>query len=72
MIYETMTTASTGQHSTASGQESSGSSDQVKRPIWAIVAEVGVQIPDEEWAKVPSDASINYKHYLYGSPKKNA
>jgi hypothetical protein len=65
---ENMTTSSTGQHSTASGQESSGSPDQVKRPIWAIVAEIGVQIPDEEWAKVPSDASTNYKHYLYGSP----
>jgi hypothetical protein len=66
-----MTASSTGQHSTASDQESSGSSDQIKRPIWEIVAEIGVQIPDEEWAKVPSDASINYKHYLYGSPKKD-
>lgn len=46
--------------------------NQTKRPIWEIVAEIGAQIPDEEWAKVPSDASINYKHYLYGAPRKDA
>ena len=42
-----------------------------RRPIWEVIAEIGEQIPDEEWANVPSDASINYKHYLYGAPKKN-
>lgn len=42
-----------------------------RRPIWEVIAEIGEQIPDEEWANVPSDASINYKHYLYGTPKKN-
>lgn len=41
-----------------------------KRPIWEIVVEIGAQIPDEVWASVPDDASINYKHYLYGAPKK--
>ena len=43
-----------------------------KRPIWEVVVEIGAQIPDEEWAKVPNDASINYNHYLYGAAKKNA
>jgi hypothetical protein len=42
-----------------------------KRPIWEIVAEIGTQIPDEQWTKVPNDASINYKHYLYGTPRKD-
>jgi hypothetical protein len=42
-----------------------------RRPIWEAIAEIGEQIPDEEWATVPSDASINYKQYLYGAPKKN-
>jgi hypothetical protein len=41
------------------------------RPIWEVIAELGEQISDEEWAAVPSDASINYKHYLYGTPEKN-
>ncbi|MCZ6680806.1 MAG: hypothetical protein O7E52_26550 [Candidatus Poribacteria bacterium] len=42
------------------------------KPIWKIIVEIGSQIPDEEWAKVSDDASINLKHYLYGEPKKNA
>ena len=42
------------------------------KPIWKIIVEIGSQIPDEEWAKVSDDASINLKHYLYGAPKKNA
>ena len=67
-----MTTSPTEKYSTASDRESSDSTDRVQRPIWEIVAEIGVQIPDEEWATVPSDASINYKHYLYGSAKKEA
>jgi hypothetical protein len=42
-----------------------------QRPIWEVIVELGEQIPDEEWATVPSDASIKYEHYLYGAPKKN-
>jgi len=42
-----------------------------QRPIWEVIAELGEQIPEEEWAQVPTNASINYKHYLYGAPKKN-
>lgn len=37
-----------------------------KRPIWEVVADIGSQIPDEEWAKVPEDGAVNYKSYLYG------
>lgn len=43
-----------------------------QRPIWEIVVEIGAEIPDEMWATIPDDASINYKHYLYGVPKKPA
>jgi hypothetical protein len=42
-----------------------------RRPIWEIIVELGAQISEEEWAKVPDDASINYKHYLYGAPPKS-
>ena len=42
-----------------------------QRPIWEIVVELGAQISEEEWAKVSDDASINYKHYLYGAPPKS-
>lgn len=41
-------------------------SNIAQTPIWEVVVEIGKQIPDEEWAKVPADAAMNYKHYLYG------
>lgn len=45
------------------------SQNETQRPIWEVVAEIGAQIPDEDWAKIPNDGSINYKHYLYGTSK---
>lgn len=42
-----------------------------ERPIWETVAELGSQISDDEWDKVPDDSSVNYKHYLYGAPAKH-
>jgi hypothetical protein len=42
-----------------------------QRPIWEVIVELGAQISEEEWAKVPDDASINYQHYLYGAPPKS-
>ncbi len=47
-------------------------SDVPKRPIWELIVELGAQIPEEDWANLPDDASINFKHYLYGARKKNA
>lgn len=40
------------------------------RPIWEIVMELGASIPEEEWAKVPTDGAKNLDHYLYGAPKE--
>ena len=40
--------------------------------VQEVVVDIGAQIPDAVWATVPDDASINYKHYLYGAPKKQA
>ena len=31
-----------------------------------IIKNLAQQVPDEEWAKVPRDASMRYKEYLYG------
>jgi hypothetical protein len=39
------------------------------RPLWQRVVEIGASVPDEDWAKVPTDLSKNLDHYLYGSPK---
>ena len=42
------------------------------RPIWETVVEIGAQISDEDWEKVPDDSSINFKNYPYGAPVKHA
>ena len=40
------------------------------RPIWELITEISSQVPDEEWAKLPTDGAENHDHYLYGAPKK--
>jgi hypothetical protein len=35
------------------------------------IAKIRENIPQEEWQKLPSDASKNVDHYLYGTPKQN-
>lgn len=39
--------------------------DRTARPIWEVVAELGAEIPDEEWSRVPADLSRNLHDYLY-------
>ena len=46
------------------------SANRKNKPIWERIIEVSAEIPDEEWAKLPSDGSVNHDHYLYGAPKK--
>ena len=41
-----------------------------RRTLWDLWKERLKEIPDEEWDDVPTDASINLDHYLYGAPKK--
>lgn len=40
------------------------------RPIWEIITEISSEVPDELWATLPTDGSVNHDHYLYGAPKK--
>lgn len=67
-----MTPSSPEKNNTVANSEFPTPLSTTKRPIWEVVAEIGSQIPDEEWAKLPSDASINYKHYLYGASRKDS
>lgn len=32
-----------------------------------IALEIAARVPEEEWAKIPKDASKRYKEYLYGT-----
>lgn len=45
--------------------------DYTARPLWELIVEIGAQVPDEEWAKVPSDFARNAEYYMYGSPKES-
>jgi hypothetical protein len=40
------------------------------KPIWEEIVELMRDVPAEELAKLPPDASENLDHYLYGAPKK--
>jgi hypothetical protein len=46
--------------------------DETERPIWEIAQEIGAEVPDEEWSKVPRDMAENLDHYLYGTPKRES
>ncbi len=41
-----------------------------RRTLWEIWKEHLKDIPEEELDKIPTDASVNLDHYLYGAPKK--
>lgn len=40
------------------------------KPIWELVEEINADLPADTWDNVPTDASINLDHYLYGAPKR--
>ena len=39
-------------------------------PLLDRLLEIANSIPDEELAKIPTDFSANFKHYVYGWPKR--
>lgn len=38
--------------------------------LWEMIEDLADRVPDEAWDEIPTDASINVDHYLYGHPKK--
>jgi hypothetical protein len=40
-----------------------------EKPLWERIVEMWEDVPSEELAKLPPDASVNLDHYLYGAPK---
>ena len=44
--------------------------DEAARPIEEILAELGRDVPLDEWKKLPPDLTDNVDHYLYGTPKQ--
>jgi hypothetical protein len=43
--------------------------DKTARPVWEVITEIGSEVPEEDWGKVPKDLSKELDHYLYGSPR---
>jgi hypothetical protein len=41
-----------------------------EQPIWERIVAAARAIPEAERERLPSDASMNLDHYLYGAPKQ--
>jgi hypothetical protein len=39
-------------------------------PIEDILMDIGREVPESEWAKLPEDLTSNLDHYIYGTPKE--
>jgi len=44
--------------------------DPAAPSLLEIAEALAREVPDEEWAKVPTDLAANVDHYLYGTPKR--
>lgn len=44
--------------------------DPTARPIEDVLAELGREVPEEEWSRLPADLAENIDHYVYGTPKR--
>jgi phycoerythrin beta chain len=44
--------------------------EEAPQPLWKKLVAIGSQVPEEEWAKLPTDLSRNFEHYMYGAPIK--
>ncbi len=55
---------------TGPSAESDASSATSIKSILDIVSEATRQVPERDWARLPTDLSKNVDHYLYGTRKK--
>ena len=46
--------------------------DHAAPPIWDEIDRIASEIPESEWARVPTDLAKNLHHYLYGRRKEGA
>src|SRR6266849_2648583 len=55
----------------ALGEEALRREAEEAKPIWEEIVELMQDVPEEELANLPADASENLDHYLYGAPKRH-
>jgi putative addiction module CopG family antidote len=46
-------------------------SEETSQSVADVFTGIAEEVPDGEWAGVPSDLSKNVDHYAYGSPAKS-
>jgi putative addiction module CopG family antidote len=51
---------------------SQGTPGTAHKPIWEEIDEITKGVPDEEWAKMPTDGAEQHDHYIYGTPKRSS
>lgn len=44
--------------------------EKTLKSLFRKIEERGQNIPDEVWAEMPSDGSVNHDHYLYRAKKR--
>ena len=55
----------------AESLESNGQPNgEPNQTLWEMVKDIIEEVPDDAWDEIPTDASINVDHYLYGHKKK--
>jgi Arc/MetJ-type ribon-helix-helix transcriptional regulator len=54
----------------ADAQQANSAATQESKPIWEEALELTVDVPAQEWDKLPSDLAEQHDHYIYGTPKR--
>ena len=50
--------------------EALGKGSTIRRTLGQVIDEHFQTVPPEEMDELPTDASVNLDHYLYGAPRK--
>jgi hypothetical protein len=51
------------------GEPESPPGSSESRSLEEKIADIVARVPEEEWAKLPSDLGDHLDHYIYGTPK---
>lgn len=52
-------------------EEPKGPADaHAERSLEEKIAEIVATVPEEEWAKLPTDLGDHLDHYIYGTPRR--
>lgn len=55
----------------AHGSNGGHAAARPRRRLAEIADAITANVPDEEWAKLPTDLAKNFEHYRYGYPRED-